>query len=51
MKSKHRKLKPGEMVVLTELPPGPINAEFQFVDADGAIHFIYVDPKFIRSTH
>ena len=71
----HREVKPGERVVLTELPAGLIDglpeedqraiveiigkpvllegfdddgrAELEFVDSEGTIHFIYVDPKLI----
>jgi ribosomal protein S18 acetylase RimI-like enzyme len=77
MKPKTRRLKPGEEVVLIEVPPGlvtglpqsdqlaikmiagkPVDflsfrrsdgkAELQFVDKKGVIHFIWVDPKYIR---
>jgi hypothetical protein len=71
-----KKPKPGDAVVLTEVPPGLLDdlpradqqaiseavgkpialneyddngrAELQFTDNRGVIHFIYVEPDFIR---
>jgi hypothetical protein len=73
---RRKRLKRGEKVVLTALPPGfvddlpeedrraisgvvgkPITlskyerdgrAELEFTDSEDVIHFIYVDPKFIK---
>jgi hypothetical protein len=77
MNSREKRPRPGDKVVLTELPPGllddlpiedqvaisdvigkPIRlneydedgrAELEFKDRNGEIHFIYVDPDFLRS--
>jgi hypothetical protein len=77
MNSREERPRPGDKVVLTELPPGllddlpiedqvaisdvigkPIRlneydedgrAELEFKDRNGEIHFIYVDPDFLRS--
>lgn len=74
--ARHKKLEPGDVVVLTELPPGLLDdlpledqraiseavgkpivfneytengtLELQFTSGDGHIHFIWVEPKFIR---
>ncbi|MGB2642249.1 MAG: hypothetical protein WBG02_08875 [Candidatus Acidiferrum sp.] len=77
MKKKHRKPKPGEMVVLTGLPTGFLSdlsrqdqlaisdmvgkeirlnrygedgrAELEFKDNNGTVHFVYVNPPFVKS--
>jgi hypothetical protein len=74
--AQHKKLEPGDIVVLTELPPGLLDdlpledqraisetvgkpivfneydehgrLELQFTSGDGHIHFIWVEPKFIK---
>ncbi|MGB2590491.1 MAG: hypothetical protein WA853_02495 [Candidatus Acidiferrum sp.] len=77
MKKKHRKPKPGEMVLLTGLPTGFLSdlpredqlaisdilgkeirlnrydedgkAELEFKDNKGTIHFVFVNPEFVKS--
>jgi len=76
MATKSQKPKPGDKVLLTELPPGLLDnlpvedqraiseivgkpillvdfeddgrAELEFVDSEGVIHFIYINPEFIK---
>lgn len=76
MGTMHQKSKPGENVVLTEVPPGLLDdlpsedqkaisevvgkpillvgfdddgrAELEFADGEGGVHFIFVNPEFVR---
>jgi hypothetical protein len=78
MRKKRKKPSPGEMVVLTELPPRFLDdlptedqvtlsgmvgkaimlkgydkdgrAELTFVEKNGTIHYVYVNPAFVDST-
>ena len=78
-KTKGKRVKPGQMVVLVEVPPGllddlpvedqqainevvgkPIQlneydedgrVELEFRDGNGASHYIYVNPEFIRAVN